>query len=271
MASPIILIASVLQLEASCREGKALDDNHNPANERCQEIHPWHNLHLDHVTVRRGGKRIIENVTFSLACGELVAVTGPNGGGKSTLLRTILGEWPHDGSIAFSDCQGKILTRPRIGYMPQHLTFDRQAPLTVADLMLANRSRWPVFFSHRQKARQEIIRLLEQVDAAKLIDRRLGELSGGELQRVTLAFALDPIPDILLLDEPVSSLDEKGQALFYQLVLDLRKRYDLLTLVVSHDLDVVSQYATSLIILNVTIQEAGPTAEVLASRERGEV
>ncbi|MGI6334288.1 MAG: metal ABC transporter ATP-binding protein [Saccharofermentanales bacterium] len=244
-------------------------ENQKTDNQSAQTIHPWHNLHLENVTVRRGGKCIIADITFSLACGELVVVTGPNGGGKSTLLRTILGEWPYEGAITFSDCQGKVSTRPTIGYMPQHLIFDRQAPLTVADLMLANCSRWPVFLSHRKKDRQEISKILEQVDASRLIDRRLGELSGGELQRVTLAFALNPIPDILLLDEPVSALDAKGQALFYQLVLDLRARYDLLTLVVSHNLDIVTQYATSLIVLNRTIRFSGPTRDVLEARESG--
>ena len=186
-------------------------ENRKISHQPAQNIHPRHNLHLNHVTVRRGGKCIITDITFSLACGELVVVTGPNGGGKSTLLRTILGEWPYEGTIIFSDCQGNISTRPTIGYMPQHLIFDRQAPLTVADLMLANSSRWPVFLSHRQKDRQEISKILEQVDASRLIDRRLGELSGGELQRVTLAFALNPIPDILLLDEPVSRWTSKDK------------------------------------------------------------
>jgi zinc transport system ATP-binding protein len=209
-------------------------------------------------------------VTFSLTCGEIVALIGPNGGGKSTLLRTILGEWRHQGKITFTDREGNNLPRPRIGYMSQQLHFDRQAPLTVADLILANSSRWPVFLKSSPHARQAAAQLLEQVEAAHLLDRRLGELSGGELQRVTLAFALDPIPDILLLDEPVSALDEKGQALFYQLVGNLRSRYDLLTLIVSHDIDVISVYATNLIILNHSIQSAGPTAAVLAARGGGE-
>ncbi len=247
-------------------EGSNLSDIN--LNEPCCEhgIHPWHHLHLDHVSVRRGSQLIIDDVSFSLTCGELVALIGPNGGGKSTLLKTILGEWRYDGNITFTDRERKILPRPRIGYMPQQLGFDRQAPLTVADLLLANRSRWPVFLGARKSDRQAVRELLDLVDAAHLIDRRLGALSGGELQRVTLAFALDPIPDILLLDEPVSALDEEGQALFYQLVGDLRQRYDLLTLVVSHDVEVIAAYATSLIILNHSIRAAGPTAEVLASR-----
>jgi len=232
-------------------------------------IHPWHHLVLDHVAVQRGGQRIIDDVSFNLSCGDLVALIGPNGGGKSTLLRTILGEWRHEGTITFTDRCGNVVPRPRIGYMAQHLIFDRQAPLTVADLLLANKSRWPGFLGQRRRDRQAAAEILKLVDAAHLIDRRLGELSGGELQRVTLAFALNPLPDILLLDEPVSALDEKGQAHFYQLVSDLRNRYDMLTLVVSHDVDVISNYATALIVLNHTIQAAGPTAEVLALRSAG--
>jgi zinc transport system ATP-binding protein len=219
--------------------------------------------------VRRGGREVIKDISFSLSCGEIVALIGPNGGGKSTLLRTILGEWRHQGKITFADQQGAIMPRPRIGFMPQQMSFDRQSPLTVADLLGARQSRLPVFLGESRKTRQASSHLLELVSASHLLNRRLGELSGGELQRVTLAFALDPIPDILLLDEPVSALDETGQALFYQLVCDLRDRYDLLTLIVSHDPDVIAEYASTLIILNHTIQAAGPTREVLASRGSG--
>jgi zinc transport system ATP-binding protein len=251
------------------RGGIALDNNSKPTGGDRHDVHPWHHLVLDHVSVKRGRKLVIDDVSFSLTCGDLVALIGPNGGGKSTLLRTILGEWPHEGTITFTDHHGRSAPRPCIGYMPQQLQFDRQSPLTVSDLLLANNSRWPVFFSQRRTDRKAASALLDLVDAAHLLDRRLGELSGGELQRVTLAFALDPVPDILLLDEPVSSLDEKGQARFYELVCNLRERYDLLTLVVSHDLEVISEYATSLIILNHSIQDAGPTASILATRFGG--
>lgn len=225
---------------------------------------------LDQVTVRRGGQLIIDNVSFSLACGEIVALVGPNGGGKSTLLRTILGEWKYQGQISFFDQQGRAM-RPCIGYMPQHLSFDRNAPLTVADFLSLRQSHRPVFLGAGRASRQSSSKLLEQVGATHLLDRRLGELSGGELQRVTLAFALDPTPDILLLDEPASALDEKGQVLFYELVSDLRERFDLLTLIVSHDLDVIVDYATTAIILNHQIQAAGPPRTVLARRLGGEL
>lgn len=245
-----------------------MGENIRGSNEKNTILHPWHQLHLDQVSVSRGGKLIIDHATFSLTCGEIVALIGPNGGGKSTLLRAILGEWRHDGKITFTDRQGHTIPRPCIGYMPQQLTFDRNAPLTVADLLCA-RHRWPVFLGPIRATRQKALELLERVDAAHLLNRRLGELSGGELQRVTLAFALDPIPDILLLDEPVSALDEQGKALFYQLVCELRQRYDLLTLIVSHDLDVIADYATTVIVLDHQIQAAGPTREVLARRQGG--
>lgn len=246
-----------------------MDDIIKADNGCDHEVHPWHHLVLDHVSVRRGGQKIIDDVSFSLSCGDLVALIGPNGGGKSTLLRTILGEWRHEGNITFTDHCGNIVPRPRIGYMAQQLSFDRQAPLTVSDLLLANASRWPIFLGHRRKDRKAAADLLELVDAVHLMDRRLGELSGGELQRVTLAFALDPIPDVLLLDEPVSALDEQGQAVFYQLVSALRDRYDMLTLVVSHDIEVISEFATRLIVLNHTMRASGSTADILSMRAKG--
>lgn len=243
------------------------------------QTHPWHKLTLENVTLRRGKQLIIDQVSFSLDCGEIVALIGPNGGGKSSLLKVILGEWPYQGKIRFTDHSGCSLPRPRIGYMPQHLSFDRRAPMTVADLLCAHHGRWPVFLGPRSKTRREIEELLSLVDAAHLTGKQLGDLSGGELQRVTLAFALDPIPDILLLDEPVSALDETGKARFYQLVRELRGKYDLLTLIVSHELDVITAYANRLIYLNQRIMAAGPVDEIMAGdppwlpalrKERGE-
>jgi zinc transport system ATP-binding protein len=227
--------------------------------------HPLHQLRVKDLSVQRDGQMILDHVSFNLRCGEIVALIGPNGGGKSTLLKAIVGEIPASGQILFSDTGGNQFAKPRIGYMMQQLDFDRQAPLTVADLLCANQSRWPVFLGQRPKRRAEIQQLLEQVEAGHLIDKQLGTLSGGELQRVLLAFALDPLPDILLLDEPVSAMDKTGKRLFYEMVQHLRDRYDMLTLMVSHDLDVISSFASSVIYLNQRVLSAGPMADVLAS------
>lgn len=238
--------------------------NQTGENECGQQRHPWHKLTLDNVTLRRGKQLIIDQISFSLDCGDIVALIGPNGGGKSSLLKVILGEWPYQGQIHFTDHSGCKMTRPRIGYMPQHLSFDRRAPMTVADILCAHHGKWPIFLGPRRKNCLEVEQLLQLSDASHLLHKQLGELSGGELQRVTLAFALDPIPDILLLDEPVSALDESGKARFYQLVSDLRQKYDLLTLIVSHELDVITSYANRIIYLNQKIMAEGPVDEIMA-------
>lgn len=227
--------------------------------------HPLHQLKVEHLSVVRDGQTILHDISLTLHCGEIVALVGPNGGGKSTLLKAMIGELPSTGGVIFKGNQGQTLVQPKIGYLMQHLEYDRQSPLTVADLLCANQSRWPVFLGPRRKNRSSVLGLLQQVEAEHLIDKPLGGLSGGELQRVLLALALDPRPDILLLDEPVSALDKDGKQLFYELVRDLRDRYDLLTLIVSHDLDIISQFADSVVYLNRTIQAAGPMQDILAS------
>ena len=239
------------------------DEHHHQAHE-AHPVHPGHQLQLENVSVQRGRDVIIRDISFTVSCGDIVALIGPNGGGKSTLLKALTGEWPYHGKIRFQDRDGKALPRPCIGYMPQQLLFDRQAPLTVADILGAHHGRWPVFLGVRKKTRKSLTESLKRVNAQHLLDRRLGDLSGGELQRVTLAFALNPVPDILLLDEPVSALDETGKALFYQLVKALRDQYDMLTLIVSHDLDVITAYANRLIYLNKTVITEGPIETVMA-------
>lgn len=225
--------------------------------------HPMHYLAVEHVQVSRDGKTILKDISFHVHCGDIVALIGPNGGGKSTLLKALAGEMPYTGRISFTDRQGLQVSRPRIGYMMQHLQYDRESPVSVSDLLCANRSRWPVFLGPRKTRREEVYRLLQAVEAETLIDKSLGVLSGGELQRVLLAFALDPVPDILLLDEPVAAMDRSGRDLFYRLVRQLRERYDLLIMIVSHDLDVITDHATSMIYLDHGIQAAGSVDQLL--------
>ena len=173
-----------------------------------------------------------------------MALIGRNGAGKTTLLKAILGQTPYSGRISYFNCQGKRIDRPRIGYVPQFLAFDRSTPVTVEDLFCANRSRIPVWMSHGKKRQKEAESLLEKVGGTGLFRKKLGALSGGELQRVLLAFALDPLPDLLLLDEPVSAVDRKGVGVFYDLVTSLRSEYHMPVILVSHDLGHVKKYAS---------------------------
>ena len=194
--------------------------------------------------MRKGSTEILNQVNLTANHGENLALIGRNGAGKTTLLKAILGQTPYSGRISYFNCQGKRIDRPRIGYVPQFLAFDRSTPVTVEDLFCANRSRIPVWMSHGKKRQKEAESLLEKVGGTGLFRKKLGALSGGELQRVLLAFALDPLPDLLLLDEPVSAVDRKGVGVFYDLVTSLRSEYHMPVILVSHDLGHVKKYAS---------------------------
>ena len=199
---------------------------------------------IEELSVRKGSTEILNQVNLTANHGEILALIGINGAGKTTLLKAILGQTPYSGRISYFNCQGKRIDRPRIGYVPQFLAFDRSTPVTVEDLFCANRSRIPVWMSHGKKRQKEAESLLEKVGGTGLFRKKLGALSGGELQRVLLAFALDPLPDLLLLDEPVSAVDRKGVGVFYDLVTSLRSEYHMPVILVSHDLGHVKKYAS---------------------------
>ena len=199
---------------------------------------------IEELSVRKGSTEILNQVNLTANHGEILALIGRNGAGKTTLLKAILGQTPYSGRISYFNCQGKRIDRPRIGYVPQFLAFDRSTPVTVEDLFCANRSRIPVWTSHGKKRQKEAESLLEKVGGTGLFRKKLGALSGGELQRVLLAFALDPLPDLLLLDEPVSAVDRKGVGVFYDLVTSLRSEYHMPVILVSHDLGHVKKYAS---------------------------
>ena len=199
---------------------------------------------IEELSVRKGSTEILNQVNLTAKHGEILALIGRNGAGKTTLLKAILGQTPYSGRISYFNCQGKRIDRPRIGYVPQFLAFDRSTPVTVEDLFCANRSRIPVWMSHGKKRQKEAESLLEKVGGTGLFRKKLGALSGGELQRVLLAFALDPLPDLLLLDEPVSAVDRKGVGVFYDLVTSLRSEYHMPVILVSHDLGHVKKYAS---------------------------
>ncbi len=205
--------------------------------------------------VKRGGHVIIDNVTLTANHGEILALIGKNGAGKTTLLKAILGNVGYKGSIDFFNSNGNKISNPKIGYVPQRLSFDRNTPITVLDLFCANSSAIPVWLGHSKKRKEKAYEILERAGAEKNIDKSIGSLSGGELQRVLLAFALEPHPDILLLDEPVSAVDRKGISTFYSLIKSMREDFHMPVILVSHDLGHVVKYATSYALINHTVIE----------------
>ena len=195
-----------------------------------------------------------------------MAIIGPNGAGKTTLLRAIIGEIPCEGKINYlvKASPGKM---PRIGYVPQKIDLDQDGPISVLDLVATTITRDPIWLGIRKNVRREAEDILKKVACEKLIDKRIGELSGGELQRVLLAMAMTPVPDLLLLDEPISAVDVKGISLFYDIVTGLKKQYDISIIMVTHNLAGIVPYADRMILLNRTIIAEGTPQEVLSDKK----
>ncbi|WP_195560977.1 metal ABC transporter ATP-binding protein [Anaeromassilibacillus sp. D41t1_190614_C2] len=217
------------------------------------------------LTVRKRDGVIIHDVTLDVHHGEIMAIIGRNGAGKTTLLKALLGRIPYTGSITFTNPKGERVEKPRIGYVPQNMVFDRSTPMTVADMLCANLSAFPIWLGHKKEKMARAGAMLQKVGGKNLLQKRLGSLSGGEMQRVLLAFALEPMPDMLLLDEPVSAVDRKGIEVFYDLVTSLRSEYHMPVILVSHDLSHVARYATRAALLDRTILVSGDVKTVMAS------
>lgn len=226
---------------------------------------------IENFSVTIGSTKILEDVSIHIHCGELTAIIGPNGAGKSTLLKAMLGDIKHAGNLQFLDEKGKHSGNPVIGYVPQNLNFDSGTPTSVLDLFMSCNSVMPAWLGSTKKIRNKVKESLSVVKAEPLIDKRIGALSGGELQRVLLALALDPVPDLLLLDEPVSGIDQNGLELFYNTVSEVRKNYDLSIILVSHDLDLVEKYADRVILLNGTVLCSGTPGEVFNNKETSKI
>ena len=203
---------------------------------------------------------------YLIHCGELVALIGPNGAGKSTLLKAILGQREYDGIIAFS-APGRRGRSLKIGYVPQSPAFDPGDPVSVADLFACCQSKRPAFLGLGKKMREQVLECLDRVHATDLIDKRVGTLSGGELQRVLLALALEPIPNLLILDEPLSGVDMEGQTGLMDMLDEIRQTYDLSILMTTHDFTTLPRYANQVALIDHRIVKLGSPKDVMESAE----
>jgi zinc transport system ATP-binding protein len=234
-------------------------------------------LKIEGLSVSMQGDRILEDVSFHLHCGEIAALIGPNGAGKSTLFRSILGQTAYKGSITFSPVGGPAIrladgtvvggNRPLVGYVPQSPSFDRGDPVSVLDFFTAATAKWPVWLPIPKKYRELAAASLSRVHGEDLLDRPMGALSGGQLQRVLLALALEPVPHILILDEPLSGVDIEGEHQLLEMLDELRTQYDLSIFLSTHDFATLGQFADKVILLNRRVLKAGTPEEVLSSPE----
>ena len=205
-------------------------------------------LEIAAVSVRRDAVVLLDTVSMEVAAGSLHALVGPNGAGKSTLFSALLGFADFEGSIRFH-----FRGNGRIGYVPQRFGVDRTLPLTVAEFLALQRRRFPVCLGLGRGARDKAEALLATVGLQGFSSRPLNALSGGELQRVLLANALDPLPELLLLDEPASGLDAASVERFEQILLEV----DTTVLMISHDLEQARRIADQ-----ITTLERKPQAAV---------
>ena len=224
-------------------------------------------LRIQDLSVRIGADSILKDVNLHIHCGQMVALIGPNGAGKSTLVKAILGQRDYEGIIAFSAPGMRHRKMPRIGYVPQSPSFDAGDPVSVADLFSCCLSKRPAFLGLSPAMRDKTLECLERVHGEGLIDKRIGTLSGGELQRVLLALALEPLPNILILDEPLSGVDVEGQTGLMDMLDEIRKRYDLSILMITHDFGMLPAYADQVVLIDHAIVKMGAPAEVLDSEE----
>ena len=221
---------------------------------------------LEGVSVQRGGTAILENVTVNFQRSQLTAVIGPNGAGKTTLLLAILGLIPFSGTIRFLGPDDRPI-QPVISYVPQNLSFDRQSPISVLEFLALDLQIRPIWLGVKASVRSACQVHLEKFKADHLLERQLGRLSGGEIQRVLLAKALQRNPNLLLLDEPVSGIDMAGGHLFCDILEDIRQKFQLTVLMISHDLSVVYRHATRVLCLNKGVSCEGETPKMLTSEQ----
>ena len=224
-------------------------------------------LIVDEVFKQFDSKKVLKCATFTFEEGKIYGLLGRNGAGKSTLLKAILGEVEHSVHIVFTDMKDNRTKKIKIGYVPQKINVERHMPTTVYDLFASCISDIPVFLKKDKKLYKEIKEQLNIFGADELIDKSIGELSGGELQRVLIAIATKPIPNLLILDEPVSGIDENGTRSFYKILQELKNKYDMSIILVSHDFELTKQYADKVILLDKEVIKEGTPEQVFESLE----
>jgi len=221
-----------------------------------------HCLKIRDISVKADEEFIIDKINLHIHCGKLTVIIGRNGAGKTTLIKAILGEVKHSGRIEFTDLKSNAVEDLKIGYVPQNFHIEKNTPVSVYDLFAGYISRTPVFLKKSKKLYDFIKERLSIFDAQDLIDKRACDLSGGELQRVLLAIAITPMPNLLLLDEPVSGIDKNGMELFYNNIQKIKENFDLAIIMVSHDFEFVKKYADHVVLLDKTIFKEGTFEEV---------
>ncbi|HBR81102.1 MAG: ABC transporter-like protein [Candidatus Uhrbacteria bacterium GW2011_GWE2_45_35] len=212
-------------------------------------------IFVENLSVNYGDKKVVDNVSFSIDPGTVTAIVGPNGSGKTTLLKAVLGLLPIEGQVSIL---GAPLHKVRhsVGYVPQRFTFDRDFPIIVEEFLRLSLGR--------QCSAHRIVTSIKEVGLTPLVlERKIGSLSGGQLQRVLIAQALLHDPAVLFLDEPMAGIDMAGENAIHEVIEHLKDDHGTTILMVSHDIVAIACVADRVFCFNKKIICDGPPKKVL--------
>lgn len=217
------------------------------------------------LNVDLGGRRVLRDVDLEIGTGELVALIGPNGAGKTTLLRSLLGLIPVvSGEFRLLGERDLRRALPRIGYVPQRLALETGLPLSVREfLALRRRDTCDWFWRRKPSLDRQLPPVVNELGVWPLLDKPIAKLSGGQLQRVLIAFSLLNEPALLFLDEPTEGVDAPGERTFYEIISDIHRNHPLTVVLVSHDLSMVHRHASRVVALNGRICCQGTPDDVI--------
>ncbi len=209
-------------------------------------------IELKNVLVRRDGKIVLKNVNLKVYKNQIYAICGPNGGGKTTLLRTIVGITNYEGEVKiFGEPPREAIKKGVFSYLPQRSPMDYTFPATVYEVVMMGRIKKMGLLKIPRKAdKEEVLESLKLVNMLEFKHKPFSALSGGQQQRVLIARALASKAKILLLDEPITGLDIQAQLAFYDLLKDLKEKTDITIVIVTHDIGVVPTFVDAVACLN---------------------
>lgn len=213
-------------------------------------------IQINNLTAKYDGEIVLSNVNITFYADDFIGIIGPNGGGKSTLVKCIMGLLPYSGSVTFL---GDIEGRHHIGYLPQQNLFDKQFPISVKELVLSGLQADKGFRRYTHKDQERAIATLEVLGIKHLKDRQISELSGGELQRALVGRAIISGPRLLILDEPANFVDNQFENELYNLLRELNERMAII--IVSHDVGTITSFVKNVVCVNRTVHRH-PTAEI---------
>jgi zinc transport system ATP-binding protein len=215
-------------------------------------------LEVSHLAVRFGDNEVLRDLTFQVPKGTSLGIIGPNGAGKTVLLKTLLGAISHQGEVRWAE-------GTRLGYVPQKLDIERDLPITGRELISAKAS-----VSHASRA--EVDQVFEMAGlSAQVSKKTIGSLSGGQFQRLLVAFALLGKPNVLLLDEPTAGVDEPGQESLHETIQKLQGEGELTLLLITHDLSIIYRYVANVLCLGDAHAHFGAPKDVLAPESLAEL